>query len=85
MVSLSALTEQATQVNFPLKWYGHRFLENSKCIDRLFDVMARLFVFLDKSKCGRRIRNFLKKRTLTRKAPSAAATSSNIISYFGVF
>ena len=43
-------SEQAAKVYFPLKWCGHRWLENGKCIDRFLDVMSKLSVFLDKSK-----------------------------------
>ena len=48
--NLSGSAEQATKVYFPLKWCGHRWLENGKCIDRFLDVLSKLSVFLEKSK-----------------------------------
>lgn len=42
----SGLTEQAAKLNFPLKWCGHRWLENGKCIDRFLDVMSKLFFII---------------------------------------
>ena len=47
---LSGSNDQAGKAYFPLKWCGHRWLENGKSIDRFLDVMSKLSVFLEKSK-----------------------------------
>jgi hypothetical protein len=42
--------DQTLKSNFPLKFCGHRWLENGKCLSRFMDLIDKLSVFLKKSK-----------------------------------
>ena len=42
--------DQTLKSNFPLKFCGHRWLENGKCLTRFMDLIDKLSVFLKKSK-----------------------------------
>lgn len=42
--------DQSLKSNFPLKFCGHRWLENGKCLTRLIEIMDQLSLFLKKSK-----------------------------------
>ena len=42
--------DPSLKVNFPLKFCGHRWLENGKAIDRFLEVVHKLSVFFVKSK-----------------------------------
>ena len=52
--------DQSTKCNFPLKFCGHRWLENGKAITRFLEIIEKVSLFLKKSQEKKR-RNFDKK------------------------